>query len=403
MTKTRQGWLRLMALLMAFGMIAAACGGSSSDGAADAGGSDDAGSADDGGDAGADDGEDAMADQAGDLADCPNPIVIQTDWFPESEHGSLYNLTAGEGSVDPESGRFTGPLAADPSINVEIRAGGPFIGFQPTVSLMATDPDIFLGYVNTDEALKFYDTFPTLAVVAPLDINPQMIMWDPDTYDVKSWDDVKGTEAVINVFAGGTWSEYLVGAGIIDEGQLDASYDGSPTRFIAEDGAIFQQGFVTQEPYNYENIFTEWGKPVDTLLIHDSGFEVYQGALSILKEDLDEKAESCLAAFVPVYQQSIVDFQNDPGPTNAAILQAVIDLDSFWQLDEAGMTNTVNLMDSLGIVGNGPNSTIGDFDMDRVNEVMKVTKEKVASIPFPDDITAEDIATNRFIDESIGR
>lgn len=389
MNTTRQGWLRLMAMIMATGMVAAACG---SDASTEAGGG------------GTDDGSGGeTAAPAGDLADCPNPIVIQTDWFPESEHGSLYNLTAGEGSVDAESGRFSGPLAADPSVTVEVRAGGPFIGFQPTVSLMATDPDIFLGYVNTDEALKFYDEFPTLGVVAPLEINPQMIMWDPDTYDVSSWDDVKGTDAVINVFAGGTWSEYLVGAGIINESQLDASYDGSPTRFIAEDGAVMQQGFITQEPYNYENIFDEWGKPVETLLIHDSGFEVYQGVISVLKEDLDAKAESCLAAFVPVYQQSIVDFQNDPAPTNAAILQAVIDLDSFWQLDEPGMTNTVELMDSLGIVANGPNDTIGDFDMDRVAAVMKVTKEQVASIPFPDDLTPEDIVTNRFIDESIGR
>ena len=117
------------------------------------------------------------------LGDCPNPLVIQTDWFPEPEHGALYNLTAGEGSIDGESGRFSGPLAADPSITLEIRAGGPFVGFQQTVALMATDSDIFLGYVNTDEAIQNYEDFPTTAVVAPLEINPQMIMWDPDTYD----------------------------------------------------------------------------------------------------------------------------------------------------------------------------------------------------------------------------
>ena len=110
-------------------------------------------------------------------------MVIQTDWFPEPEHGALYNLTAGEGSIDGESGRFSGPLAADPSITLEIRAGGPFVGFQQTVALMATDSDIFLGYVNTDEAIQNYEDFPTTAVVAPLEINPQMIMWDPDTYD----------------------------------------------------------------------------------------------------------------------------------------------------------------------------------------------------------------------------
>ena len=130
------------------------------------------------------DDDDAMADDddmmeeehSGSLADCPNPIVIQTDWFPESEHGAVYNLTAGEGSVDPSSGRFTGPLAADPSINVEIRAGGPYIGDQTTVTIMATDSDVFLGYVNTDEAILNYADFPTTAVFAPFDINPQIIM-----------------------------------------------------------------------------------------------------------------------------------------------------------------------------------------------------------------------------------
>ncbi|HAY66981.1 MAG TPA: nitrate ABC transporter substrate-binding protein, partial [Acidimicrobiaceae bacterium] len=170
-------------------------------------------------------------------------------------------MTAGEGSIDGESGRFSGPLAADPSITLEIRAGGPFVGFQQTVALMATDSDIFLGYVNTDEAIQNYEDFPTTAVVAPLEINPQMIMWDPDTYDINSWDDVKGTDAVINVFAGAAYTEWLVGAGIVDEDQIDPSYDGGPARFIAEGGAILQQGFASQEPFNYENTFTDWGKP----------------------------------------------------------------------------------------------------------------------------------------------
>ena len=136
---------------------------------------------------------------------------------------------------------------------------------------MVTDDEIFMGYVNTDEAIANYEEFPTTAVVAPLDINPQIIMWDPETYDIESWDDVRGTEAVISHFAGASYTEYLVGAGLVDEGQLDGTYDGSPTRFIAEGGSLIQQGFATQEPFNYENVFEEWGKPVESLLIHDSG------------------------------------------------------------------------------------------------------------------------------------
>ncbi len=336
------------------------------------------------------------------LGDCPNPLVIQTDWFPEPEHGALYNLTAGEGSIDGESGRFSGPLAADPSITLEIRAGGPFVGFQQTVALMATDSDIFLGYVNTDEAIQNYEDFPTTAVVAPLEINPQMIMWDPDTYTIDSWADVKGTEAVVNVFAGAAYTEWLVGSGLVDADQIDPSYDGGPARFIAEGGAILQQGFASQEPFNYENTFTDWGKPVDFLLIHDSDFPIYQGAVAILDSNLDDAARSCLGALVPLIQQSAVDFQNDPAATNAAIVQAVIDLDSFWQLTDDSVANTVQVMTDLGLVANGPDSTLGNFELDRVNDIITAIDEQVDSVDVPEGLTAEDLVTNEFIDPSIG-
>ncbi len=344
----------------------------------------------------------AAPEPAGDLSQCPNPIVMQTDWFPEPEHGALYNLTAGEGSVDPESGVFTGPLAADPSITVEIRAGGPYIGSQPTVSLLYSDDSIFLGYVNTDEQIATFADTPTIAVMAPLEKNPQILMWDPETYDFESFSDIGESGAIVNVFAGQFYTEYLVGTGQLAAEQIDPSYDGGPQRFIAENGALVQQGFATQEPYNYENSFEDWGKPVDFLLIHDSGYEIYQGALGIRPDKLDDAARACLTAFIPLVQQSAVDFQAEPSTTNAAILQAVTDLDSFWVLSEEGVANTVMMMDSLGIVANGTNGTLGDFDLDRIDTII----EQVAGIPafgVPDGLSASDLVTNEFIDPSIGR
>ncbi len=409
MTKQSKPWMLLVALLAAFSLVAAACGDDDDDAATDTSDAADDAAADD--DMAEED--DDMAEEDDDMADdeaagpaglaaCPNPIVIQTDWFPEPEHGAMYNLTAGEGSVDPESGRFSGPLAADPSITIEIRAGGPFIGFQDTISLMATDGDIFLGFINTDEQTARYADFPTTAVFAPLEINPQMIMWDPETYDVSSWDDVAGTGAIINIFAGGYYPEWLVGAGLVTADQLDPSYDGSPARFISEGGAIMQQGFETQEPFNYENIFADWGKPVETLLIHDSGYEIYQGAIGILDANLDDAARECLSALVPVMQQSAVDFAADPGPTNAAILQAVVDLDTFWQLSEDSVAFTHGRMHGdLGIVSNGPNSTLGDFDLDRLEGVLALIDEQVPTIERGETGVA-DLVTNEFIDTSIG-
>lgn len=336
------------------------------------------------------------------LSQCPDPIVIQTDWFPEPEHGALYNLTAGEGSIDPENGVFAGPLAAHPSITVEIRAGGPYIGTQPTVSLLYSDDSIFLGYVNTDEQIATHRDTPTLAVMAPLDKNPQILMWDPATYDFDSFTDIGESGAVVNVFPGQFSIDYLVGTGRLDADQIDASYDGGPTRFINEDGALVQQGFATQEPYNYENTFEDWGRPVDFLLIHDSGYEIYQGALAIRPDKLDPSARACLDAFIPLVQQSAVDFQRDPSVTNAVILAAVTDLDSFWVLSEDSVANTVEMMDSLGIVSNGPNDTIGDFDLDRIDAVIDQLAE-LDSFDVPEGLKASDIVTNDFIDPTIGR
>ena len=89
--------------------------------------------------------------------------------------------------------------------------------------------------------------------------------------------------------------------------------------------------------------------------------------------------------------------------TNAAILQAVEDLDSFWRLTPDGMVNTVAQMDALGIVGNGNNSTIGDFDLDRVADIITIIGDNVPSIEVPAGLSAEDLVTNEFIDTSIGR
>jgi hypothetical protein len=338
-----------------------------------------------------------------DLAACPDPIVITTDWFPEPEYGGVYQLTAGEGSIDPESGAFTGPLAyGDVPRQVEVRAGGPFVGFQPGSSLLYADDDILLGFVNTDSQITLADSQPTVAVFATIETNPQIVMFDPETYDWDSWDDVRESGAVITTFAGAYYTDYLIATGLVDAGQIDPTYNGSPARFIAENGAIAQQGFATQEPYNYENDFADWGRPVDYLLIQDSGWEIYSQALAIRADKLeDESVRSCLGALVPILQQASVDFMEDPGPTNAAILQAVVDLDSFWVLSEAGVANTIRVMEELAVIANGPNDTLGDFDLGRVEEVIELGRE--VGLEIPEGLTAEDVVTNEFIDPSIGR
>lgn len=337
-----------------------------------------------------------------DLGQCPDPLVIQTDWYPRPEYGALYNLTGGEGRIEADSGRFQGPLAADPSLTVEIRSGGPLVGFRPPVDLMVADADVFLAMVSTDEAIAHFEQDPTTAVVAPLDVSPQMVMWDPETYDIESWTDLRGTGALVSHVARATYPDYLLGAGLVLADQLEASYDGSPTRFVAEDGAVMQEGYATYDPAFYRSPRSGWGRPVEYLLVHDAGYELYRGALAVLDERLDEAAEACLAAFVPLVQQSIVDFQRDPRVATETLLEALSDFEGGWELTAEEAADAVIEMGALDVVGNGPNNTIGDFDLGRVDEVIVETVERVSSIEVPLGLTSADVVTNRFIDPAIG-
>ena len=57
-------------------------------------------------------------------AGCPDPMVIQTDWFPEADHGWTYELIGQNGTADPKLGTYAGKVGG---ITIEARAGGPFI------------------------------------------------------------------------------------------------------------------------------------------------------------------------------------------------------------------------------------------------------------------------------------
>jgi hypothetical protein len=109
---------------------------------------------------------------------CPATIVVQTDWDPESEYGVYYHM------LGPNPKRVTGPLVVegkDTGVQLEVRTGGPSIGFEPVSSQMYKDTSITLGQVSTDEAIRFSNKQATQAVVAPMEKSPFMIMWDPAT------------------------------------------------------------------------------------------------------------------------------------------------------------------------------------------------------------------------------
>jgi hypothetical protein len=351
-------------------------------------------------------GDDDSAAGGGDgvLSDvCPATVVVQTDWFPEAEHGALYNLI-GEGyTVDTSNKIVSGPMVLDGQdlgVTFEVRTGGPAIGFAPVTSYVYTDDAITFGYANTEAQVLSYEDTPLLSVVAPLEINPQMIMWDPDTYpNVESLADLGEAGVPINVFGGGVFSEVFVAQGIWSANQIDPSYDGSPARFIAEGGAIAQQGFASAEPYDYENTFSDWGKPVAFQTLHDAGFEVYAATLGIRPDQKDE-LDDCLKEIVPVFQQSVVSYINSPERTNDIIVDAVEQFADSWTQSMEITAWSVEQQKELGLVGNGPDDTVGNMVGDRIQGVIDGMSQ--AGMAVPSGLSANDLFTNEYIDESIG-
>ena len=337
---------------------------------------------------------------------CPATVVIQTDWNPQAEQGGLFTLLGPDARIDAGKKSVSGPLMSQgewTGVNVEIRAGGPAIGFSGVPAQMYTDPDILLGWVNTDDAIAASDTLPTTAVMSTFEKAPWAIMWDPKTYpDVHSIADLAKTDATVRYFDGTTYMDYLTGSGLLRTDQLDGSYDGTPAAFIAADGTAAQQGFATVEPWVYVNAIPEWGRALDYQLVADTGYPIYAVALAARSADIDTQAD-CLSKLVPVVQQASVDYFADPAATNALIVSAVEQYDNGWVYPAAEAENSTAQQRALGLAANGADGTFGSFDEARVARVQSIVTPILTEkgVTVPAGLTPEQLATNRFLDPAI--
>ena len=345
---------------------------------------------------------------------CPTNLVIQTDWWPEIEHGGTYQLIGPGGTADPSLFTYSGPIADKYKVGgietVEIRAGGDAIEFQAVLSVMKTDTDITLGYVNTDDVIQSAGTVKGIGVATTLEINPQFLMWDPEQLDIDPKDPASlgKSGARISHFSGTTYMDWLIGKGYISASQSDPNYGGSAEQFIANNGNFIQQGFVSNEKYKYENI-EKWKNgapaPIEYALIHDLGWQPYPAMYTVLAERKDELSD-CLKVLVPVLQQAWVDYLDNPQAISDELVNITNTYNNYWKVTPELNAAGLKVIDELGIGGNGPDSTYGNFDLDRVkklyDEAMPLLEE-LGVESFDPTLKLEEVVTNEFIDTSIGR
>jgi hypothetical protein len=341
-------------------------------------------------------------------AACPSTIVVQTSWLPDPvAAGALYHLLGPNPDIDAGKKRVTGSLMAqgkDTGVKLELRAGGPAIGFTPVSAQMYLDPDIMLGMPKVDEQIQLSAKQPTLAVLALVEKDPQMIMWDPGKHpDFTAIKDIGQTNTKVLYVGGDTYMEHLIGSGILKRSQVDGSQDGSPARFVASGGEITQAGYATVDPYTYQNVVKQWGKPVKFQLVYDTGYPNYGEILAIRAKDKDKLAP-CLRKLVPIIQQAQSDVMAKPDQTIDLTVQLNDAYKGGIPYTKESAAFAAQQAKTLGLIGNGSDGTIGNFETARVQKMIDITKPIFAAQkkPIKDGLTPEQIFTNEFTEAKIG-
>jgi hypothetical protein len=338
---------------------------------------------------------------------CPDPVVVQTSWFPQAEHGAVYQLLGSGYRIDAAHKRVTGPLTVggkSTGIRLELRAGGPAVGNQTAAALMYQDPAITLGMMNPDQIIQLSKDQPVVGVVAPLELDPQIILWDPKAHpDWHTIADIGQTTTKVLYFQGNTYMDYLLGSGILRRSQVDGSYDGSPAAFVASGGKIAVQAYATNEPYTYQHEIAAWGKPVAYQLVYDTGYPNYANVLAV-RTDRRNALDACLHRLVPLIQQAQVDFMAKPGPAIDLMVKLDQSFKTGFVYSKGNAQFAVAQMRSLGIVANGTDRTLGNFDTGRLDRLIAITQPIFAGQrkPIKQGLGPVDVATNAYIDPSIG-
>jgi hypothetical protein len=164
---------------------------------------------------------------------------------------------------------------------------------------------------------------------------------------------------------------------------------------------IVSQGFVTAEPYIYENEVNGWKKPVKFLLL-DKEVPVYQNTLAIRRDKL-EANRACLQRLIPLLQRSSIDYVKAPGPVNNVLVDFTSKIKGGTQITLPGAADAVQKMITLGIVGNGTDGVFGSYDTAQVQSLITdyvpvfTSRGKVPKAG----LQPSDIFTNEFLDKSI--
>jgi NitT/TauT family transport system substrate-binding protein len=228
------------------------------------------------------------------------PVKLQTDWYPQPEHGGFYTALA--------KGYYK-----DAGLDVTILPGGPYVTAEQQISVGSVQ----FGMSSSDRMLQAVaDGQPLVAVAATMQHDPQAIMVHADS-PVHTFADLNGH--AVSVRPGSTWFQYIEKRyNLTNVREIPATY--SVANFI-RDPTYIQQIFVTSEPFYAKQA----GVPVRTMLISQTGYDPYR--IYCTSQGYLQEHPDVVAKFVQASIHGWEDYLKDPTIANAMIRKLNPDLD----------------------------------------------------------------------------
>jgi len=222
------------------------------------------------------------------------PVNLQTDWYPQPEHGGFYEALL-KGYYKQEG------------LDVNIIPGGPYVIAEQQVSTGAAQ----FAMGSSDRVLVVDSQGQSLvAVAATMQHDPQAIMVHASS-PVHNFAELEGHSVAIK--PGSTFFEYLVARyRLKNVRETPATY--SIANFL-QDRNYIQQIFVTSEPY----FARKAGAQIRTMLISETGYDPYR--VFFTSRNYLAQNPDVVAKFVRASLRGWRDYMADPTEVNVELLK----------------------------------------------------------------------------------
>lgn len=292
-------------------------------------------------------------------------VVLQTDWFPQPEHGGFYQALA--------KGYYR-----EAGLEVTILSGGP--NAMSTQKVLKGNAQFAMNRADTIYSLAARDV-PIVLVMATLQHDPQALLMHAAN-PISSFEELDGQRVM--AIPGLTWIAWIEAKYGI---QLDIiPHDFGMERFL-NDPTFIQQCLLTSEPF----YVLQAGITPKVMPLRESGFDPYHGIYCL--REFAATSPEIVERFVHASVRGWEDYiRNDPSPAFALISERNPKMTPDF------MAFSYETMRSERLVTGRPGypSRVGQLDPERLEDlVSELHRLGIVDADNPPD--PEDWVTTRFL------